>query len=64
MNDKPRVDEAIASYEIVKKLVELGYPHNFQGEAPWVADYCYKISNIISEALEIKKCQEHRAEQQ
>lgn len=62
MNDKPRVDEAIASYEIVKKLVELGYPHNFQGEAPWVADYCYKISKIISEALEIKKCQEHRAE--
>ena len=61
MNDKPTVNEAIASYEIVKRLVKLGYPHNFQHEAPWVVDYCNKISKIISEAFEIKERQECRA---
>lgn len=62
MNDKPRIDEAIASYEIVKQLVALGYPHNFQHESPWVVDYCYKVSTIIKNAMEIDKCQKHRAE--
>lgn len=61
MNDKPRLDEVLASYEIVKQLVALGYPHNFQHESPWVIDYCYKVGTIIEQAMEIDKCQKHRA---
>ena len=52
------VEEAIASYHIVKQLIELGYPHNFQHENKWVVDYCYKISEIVKQAIEIKKYQE------
>lgn len=52
------VKEAIASYHIVKQLIELGYPHNFQHENKWVVDYCYKISEIVKQAIEIKKYQE------
>ena len=64
MNDKPRVDEALASYEIVKQLVALGYPHNFQHENSWVVDYCYNVGTIIKQAMEIDKCQKQRAERE
>lgn len=61
MNDKPTIEEAIASYEIIKHLVKLGYPNNFQRESPWVVDYCNKLGTIISEAFEIKKYQDFKA---
>ena len=64
MNDKPRLDEVLASYEIVKQLVALGYPHNFQHESSWVVDYCYKVSAIIQQAMEIDKCQKQRTEKE
>lgn len=61
MNDKPTVEEMIISYNIVKQLVELGYPYSFQHENEWVVDYCYKISEIVKQAMEIKKHQEFNA---
>ena len=52
------VKESIAIYHILKQLIELGYPHNFQHKNKWVVDYCYKISEIVKQAIEIKKYQE------
>lgn len=42
------------SKKIVNDLIELGYPHNFQLENSWVVDYCYKVSDIIEKAVELK----------
>lgn len=39
---------------IVKDLIELGYPHNFQLENSWVVDYCYNVSDIVKKAMELK----------
>lgn len=64
MNDKPTIEESIKSYEIVKELVNLGFPHNFQLESSWVVDYCYKASDIIRKAMDIKQNQKSNKEQQ
>lgn len=40
--------------KIVNDLIELGYPHNFQLENSWVVDYCYKVSDIVKKAMELK----------
>ena len=36
--------------EAVKAVVDVGYPHNFQHEAPHIRGYCYDITEAI------KKC--------
>ena len=36
--------------EAVKAVVDVGYPHNFQHEAPHISGYCYDITKAI------KKC--------
>lgn len=40
--------------KVLYDLCELGYPHNFQHEAPWVVDYLYKLTAIIKRAYEVK----------
>ena len=39
--------------ELLQQLTDLGYPHNFQHEAPWVVDYLYKLTEIIKKAFKI-----------
>lgn len=36
--------------EAVEAVVAVGYPHNFQREAPHIREYCYEITKAI------KKC--------
>lgn len=42
--------EAAAMREALDAVVEVGYPHNFQREAPHISGYCYDITKAI------KKC--------
>ena len=51
---KPTIQQSVDSWHIVLDLIELGYPHNFQREAPWVAQYCRDISRIIDKAFEVR----------
>lgn len=37
---------------VVKALLDIGYPHNFQREEPWIRDYCYKITGVIKMAYD------------
>lgn len=41
--------------ELINELLDLGYPHNFQHEAPWVVDYLYKLTEIIKKAFKAKE---------
>ena len=44
--------------KVIRDLVTLGYPHNFQHEAPWVAQYCRDVSGVIKEAFEVNDSEE------
>ena len=41
--------------ELINELLNLGYPHNFQHEAPWVVDYLYSLTEIIKKAFKVKE---------
>ena len=41
--------------ELINELLDLGYPHNFQHEAPWVVDYLYSLTEIIRKAFKAKE---------
>lgn len=41
--------------ELINELLNLGYPHNFQHEAPWVVDYLYSLTEIIKKAFKAKE---------
>lgn len=45
--------QLIAYHKVLAELTELSYPHNFQHEAPWVAQYCRDITEIIKKAYEV-----------
>ena len=45
-----KVGNAAAMREAVVAVVKVGYPHNFQKEAPHIRAYCYEITTAI------KKC--------
>lgn len=38
---------------VVDALIDVGYPHNFQREEPWIRDYCYKITRIVKMAYDV-----------
>ena len=37
--------------EAVKAVVDVGYPHNFQKEAPHIREYCYDITRAINKCF-------------
>ena len=45
-----KLGNAVKLREAVKAVVDVGYPHNFQIEAPHIRGYCYEITEAI------KKC--------
>lgn len=51
---KPTVQQAIDSWRLVCELVELGYPHNFQREEPYIRNYMYAVSDLVEVAYKIK----------
>ena len=50
VTDCNRLVNAAAMREAVEAVVKVGYPHNFQKEAPHIRGYCCEISTAI------KKC--------
>lgn len=56
--NKPTVQQSIDSWVLLNELCELGYPHNFQHEEPWVVEYCYDVSRIIDKAMKIRNKKE------
>ena len=49
------LDFAISALKITKDLADMDYVHNFQREAPWVVEFCHKVTNIQRRAKEIGK---------
>lgn len=47
MSDKPECGSVQKVREAVKAVVDVGYPHNFQHEAPHIRGYCYDITRAI-----------------
>ena len=54
MNDKPTVNEAVASYEIVKMLVELGEQKDYKGSDE---SFLVRCCRIIKKAKEMELVQ-------
>lgn len=54
-DEKPTIDQALDSWALLNELIELGYPHNFQNEAPHISNYLFDLSALIDKALKIKK---------
>jgi hypothetical protein len=46
-----QVGNAAAMYEALKAVVKVGYPHNFQHEAPHIRGYCYEITTAINKCF-------------
>ena len=42
------------SWALLNELLEIGYPHSFQHEAPHISGYLYDISALIDKVYEIK----------
>lgn len=43
---------------VVDALIDVGYPHNFQREVPWIRDYCYKITGVVKMACDVMEGKE------
>lgn len=52
---KPSVQQSLDSWALLNELLVLGYPHNFQHEAPHISGYLYDISALIDKAYKIKR---------
>jgi hypothetical protein len=50
-NNKRIVGNAAAMIEALKAVVAVGYPHNFQREAPHIRGYCYDITKAIGKCF-------------
>ena len=46
------IQELEAYKDIVFSLLDVGYPHNFQREEPWIRNYCYKITGVVKMAYD------------
>lgn len=51
---KPTVQQSLDAWALLNELLGLGYPHNFQHEAPHISGYLYDISALIDKAYKIK----------
>ena len=52
---KPSVQQSLDAWALLNELLDLGYPHNFQHEAPHISNYLFDLSALIDKALKIKK---------
>lgn len=53
--EKPTLAQSIQAWALLNELIELGYPHNFQHEAPHISGYLYGLSALIDKAFKIKR---------
>ena len=47
------LDMLTAQDEVIQDLRKVGYPHNFQNEAPWIRNYMYAITGVIKKAVRL-----------
>ena len=59
---KPTVQQSLDAWSLLNELLEIGYPHNFQHEAPHISGYMFDISALIDKAFKIKRESENDAE--
>lgn len=52
---KPTLQQSLDAWALLNELIELGYPHNFQHEAPHISNYLFDLSALIDKAFKIKK---------
>lgn len=52
---KPSLQQSLDAWALLNELLELGYPHNFQHEAPHISNYLFDLSALIDKALKIKR---------
>lgn len=52
---KPTLQQSLDAWALLNELLELGYPHNFQHEAPHISGYLFDLSALIDKAYKIKK---------
>lgn len=52
---KPTIEQSLASWVVLNKLIEVGYTHNFQGERSDIRNYMYDISDIVRLAFDVKE---------
>lgn len=53
--ERPTLAQTIQAWALLNELLELGYPHNFQHEAPHISNYLSDLSALIDKALKIKQ---------
>lgn len=51
-HNPPNAVNVAAMREALEAIVKVGYPHNFQHEAPHISGYCYEITDAITKCLE------------
>ena len=47
---------------IIDALVKVGYPHNFQREAPWIVNYMLNITDVVRKAINLRNAEEAKQE--
>ena len=52
---KPTLQQSIASWVVLNKLLEIGFPHNFQHERRDIAKYMRDVSDIVRLAYSVKE---------
>lgn len=51
-HNPPNAVNAAAMRKALENIVKVGYPHNFQHEAPHISGYCYEITDAITKCFE------------
>lgn len=59
--EKPTVMQSVYAWYLLNELIELGYPHNFQGESLHIRNFCFDISSLIDKAHKIMEATDENA---
>ena len=43
-----------AQGDVIDALLKVGYPHNFQREPRWIANYMYAITDVIKKVVNLR----------
>ena len=57
----PTLNQSLEAWCLLNDLIKVGYPHNFQREAPHIKNYMYAISDLVKDAIHIRDGKEDEA---
>lgn len=46
-------EQLVDCHKVLSELTDIGYPHNFQHEPPWIVQYMKAITKVVSRAYEV-----------